>query len=162
MKIVNILPPIYRQITDRWPINPDRTVFTYNHLLYDPGKNEIPDHLMVHEEHHAKQQDALAPIHTASCFCTKDLLEPCSCGALQMGSDAWWKRFLEDPLFRIDQEAEAYAVQYNFYCRYKKDRNDQARFISQIAGILSSGTYGNVIGHSDAIAMIKKYATKLR
>lgn len=139
MKILEERPPIWDQVISRWNINPESTVFTFGDTLYNPGKNPIPEHLMRHEETHSVQQ-----------------------GHTDEGAAKWWVRYLDDPHFRIDQEAEAFAVQYLYFCNnVSHDRNQQARFLFEMAARLSSPTYGSVIGSTDATKMIKDYAKEI-
>lgn len=132
-------PPVYDLIVSRWHINPERTVFTYGDILFNPSRLNIDEPLMAHEQTHAAQQNWNA----------KDAAN-------------WWARYLEDPYFRIDQEAEAYAIQYLFFRKYvNHDRNQAARFLYQLASSLSGPTYGNVIGQMEAQRLIQKYAAKV-
>lgn len=116
----------------------EKTCFTYGDTLYNPGKlPNLPPEYMRHEETHSVQQGK--------------------------SPDGWWQRYLVDPYFRIDQEAEAFAVQYLFYKTYiNRDRNAGARALFQLAGLLASPTYGSIIGHQAAQRMIQSYAGKVR
>lgn len=104
-------------------------IYTYGDTIYNPSGIEIPLHLMSHEEVHSKQQGS----------------DP----------DVWWTRYIGDAFFRIEQEVEAYAKQYDFICRKVKDRNARTRILVQMGDSLSSPTYGSVIGSQDARIMIK-------
>lgn len=131
MKIINEKPPIWDMVV-RAGMNPSEqtTVFAYGDAIYNPGGRTLPDDLVAHEETHCKQQKG----------------KP----------DEWWVRYIQDPLFRIDQEASAYAVQYKFICEREKDRNRRFVFLHQIATQLSGPTYGNVISQQGAMKMIKE------
>jgi len=131
MKILNELPPIWDQIV-AGGLSPDTSnvIFTYGDTIYNPGAQPIPDYLIHHEETHSIQQGA--------------------------NPDAWWERYMEDHLFRIDQEADAYGRQYKFLCQKIKDRNQRHRLLYDIARSLSGPTYGNVITHADAMTMIRQ------
>lgn len=110
----------------------DGVIYAYGDTIYNPGGNEIADHMLAHEETHCHQQGG--------------------------NPDEWWNRYLLDPYFRVEQEAEAYARQYDFLCAQIKDRNRRTRVLWDLARILSSSLYGSVIGHSKAIQMIKDKA----
>ena len=70
----------------------------------------------------------------------------------------WWGKYLRDEKFRIDQEAKGYARQYDVICKVMRDRNKRARYMWGLANSLSGALYGNVILHSDAMKMIKKFS----
>jgi hypothetical protein len=129
MKILREYPPIYEDIINYGMHPRQGTIFTYGDTIYNPDGIEIPEYLMIHEEVHSKQQGA----------------DP----------DAWWGRYLIDEYFRIEQETEAYAKQYDFMCKKVKDRNQRNRLLIDIAKIVSSPTYGNVITTSAAMIQIK-------
>ncbi len=132
MKILIENPPVYDSIIDHGMRPNERTVYTYGDTLYNPNNLIIPDDLMRHEETHSEQQGN----------------DP----------DAWWGRYLIDPYFRISQEVEAYANQYDFMCQKIKDRNQRSKILLNISQILSSPVYGNMIGQSDAYQIIKNKA----
>ena len=105
-------------------------IYAYGNIIYNPSGKVVPDDVIAHEETHCRQQGA----------------DP----------DFWWSRYIEDKYFRIDQEAEAYAVQYDFVCKnIIKDRNQRNNALLKLAEVLASPTYGSVIGKSAAYQMIK-------
>ncbi len=110
------------------------TVFTYGDILYNPGGGDIPDDLMVHEETHTKQQSAFP--------------------------DEWWDKYLTDKSFRLEQETEAYANQYDYYCSKHKDYYKQQKFVERLASDLSSSLYGNLCNINQAIFLIKTFNLK--
>lgn len=133
-KIINEQPPVYDMIiASGMRFNPASTVFAYDGAIYNPANAEIPDHCIAHEETHLRQQETI-------------------------GSVAWWDRYLVDPLFRIQQEAEAYGAQYRFLCQRIKDRNRRNRILVDLSTFLSGPMYGNTIDALTARKMILKEA----
>lgn len=128
MKIVKSNPPNYDKIAKKFDLT-ESVVFTYGDKLYVPNGEEIPLHLMVHEEVHEEQQ----------------------------GDDpeAWWDRYLEDPDFRLQQEVEAYRKQYKVVRKIttKKQATD---FLNRVAKDLSGKIYGNVVDYKTARQLIRK------
>lgn len=108
------------------------TVFTFGDTLYNPYGARLSRDLIAHEEEHARQQK-----HDDEC------------------AKAWWRRYIDDPAFRIDQEAQAYRVQYKCICSIVKDRNMRARHLHEIATIFSGPMYGNIIKYAEAQILIK-------
>ena len=134
MQIKNEKPPIYDKILQAGMQPSDNVIYAYGNVIYNPsGKNITPD-LIVHEKTHCRQQ----------------------------GNDPndWWDRYLDDGIFRIQQEVEAYANQYNFICKIQKDKNKRNKILRNMAIILSSITYGSIIGSSAAYKMIKNKANE--
>lgn len=133
MKIEKSLPPksIWERVKNAGMTPNEQTVlFTYGDTLYNPGGQLIPDYLIEHEETHCKQQGD--------------------------NPDLWWERYLTEPYFRLSQETEAYANQYDFLCRVIKDKNQQFRLLLEISKTLASPLYGNLIDRSIARKMIKE------
>src|SRR5689334_25347799 len=109
MEIVHGYPPNIEDIRAKFELN-DRVVFTYAPYLYVPCGAPIDDPLMKHEETHAKQQ----------------------------GDDpaGWWKRYLEDPNFRVGQELQAYRRQYKAYKRVVGNPMLRRQYLTQLANAL--------------------------
>ena len=135
MKIIaNECPPIYDKILQAGMQPTDNAIYTYGDTIYNRSGGSITPDLMIHEETHCIQQGN----------------DP----------DGWWDRYLNDGLFRIQQEVEAYANQYKFICQIQKDRNRRDKVLRNMATILSSPTYGSIIGSSAAYKMIKDKANE--
>ena len=136
MEIINEKPPIWDLAKEHFAFNPDATFFTWGNKLFNPAKiDPVPMDIIKHEEVHAAQQN-----HN------------------EEGAKVWWARYMQEPLFRVDQEARAFGVQYKYLCTVNKDRNAQARILHAIACLLSGPTYGNAISHSAARDFIKQYS----
>ena len=130
MKIQQALPPNYNRILNSgMRPDPQNTIFTYGDTIYNPSGREIPDYLIKHEETHFLQQGS--------------------------NPNAWWNRYITDPYFRIEQETEAYAKQYDFMCQIVKDRNARYKILYQLALSLSGIRYGAVITQMSALKLIK-------
>lgn len=139
MKVVTGTPPNYKEILKVFPqLEKDkRVVFCYGDTIYAPGgaRGITPD-LEAHEAVHMRQQVY---------------------GWLGTGPKRWWKKYLKDPKFRLEQELEAYRAQYQFYKEVvSDDRNKVNALLLKIAGHLSGPIYGNLISTSEAVKLIKK------
>lgn len=136
IKVAHTPPPdwIYGACLQRFKIDPLHTVWTYDGVIYNPGGDRISDHVIAHEATHIRQQN-------------------------EIGADEWWNRALTDDTFRAEQEAQAYGVQYGFYCGQEKNRDKRARFLFQLAGSYAS-MYGLPISIAEAQATIKDLAPK--
>lgn len=135
MKILIEKPPIWKEANELFKLEELNlgTIFTYGDVLYNPFNVNITLDLIAHEEKHAEQQEH------------NDVV-----------AGLWWKRYLSDPLFRIEQETEAYAAQYRCICKAAKDRNKRARELNELGRILSGKMYGNAVTQNEAIINIRK------
>jgi len=137
MEMIVGKPPIWEEANKLFKLDKHDygTVFTYGNTIYNPLGKEIPMDLYAHEEMHADQQehnDTIAKI--------------------------WWKRYIEDPEFRLEQEAEAYGRQYAFLCLGTKNRDKRAHMLWRLAQALSGPMYGSICTQSMAMRKIKEYA----
>lgn len=133
MKILNEKPPewIMTGCLNQFRIDASRTFWTYGDTIYNPGAIDIRPDIEAHEEQHCTQQTAY-----------------------EGGKDAWWREYLANPRFRLEQEAEAYGAQYKFFCKRFKDRNQRSRFLDGIVGSFAGPLYQLAITKSQARAMI--------
>lgn len=129
MRIIVDYPPNYEQICAAIPGVKDRrgVVFTYNGCLYNPGDGNIAPELMAHEQTHAMQQQ-----HNKN----------------------WWGQYLHDVDFRLEQELEAYRVQYA-YAKTHSDRAYRRKLLAFISKDLAGPIYGNLLSKAQAKGLIK-------
>jgi hypothetical protein len=133
MEIVNEKPPVWEECLKFFPtIENHPVVFAWGDKLYNPNNANVTEDLIAHERVHSHQQNDISG-----------------------GVEAWWKKYLLEPQFRLEQEIEAYQVQYYFQSNRLKDRNKLYRELHRYASVLSSPLYGNVITLSEAERLIK-------
>lgn len=130
MKIEQNNPPNYDEIALYFDIEGKPVVFAYGDTLYNPSGNFIPDHLMVHEEVHSRQQG--------------------------IEVKEWWDRYLIDPDFRLEQEVEAYRAQYKFLSKQTRNRELLFQFLNKFSKDLSGPIYGHMIDYETAKRLIKE------
>lgn len=135
MQVINDYPPNYDKLVAAFPaIEMREVLITIGDKLYNPKDLEISDHVMHHEEVHSKQQLAF-----------------------EGGVEAYIAKFMADPAFRLEVEAEAYGKQCLFiYRRYGKTRYHQA--IQHYAKALAGPAYGNLCTPEEAEDKIIKFA----
>jgi hypothetical protein len=123
-------PPNIDKISARFNIKGRKNlIFTYGDTIFYPAGRFIPEHLIVHESIHIKQQEPI-------------------------GAEAWWDRYLKDDKFRLSQEVEAYHAQYLYVCQYQ--RRSKGIILAQTARDLSSEIYGDLCTYMDAQKYIKR------
>jgi len=130
MKIKHKRPPNYDEIIKHFPAVADMSgvIFTYGDTLYVPSGNDIPDHLMKHEETHQRQQE-------------------------ELGKDVWWEYYFDNPNFRLMQEVEAYRNQYA-HIKEHSNRQSRRQLLQQLAKDLSRPMYGNLVSREKAKKLI--------
>lgn len=132
MKIVHAYPPNWAEIHAALDVDGMRTIFTYGDTIYNPGGIRVGPELIAHEEVHQRQQRELGVD----------------------GPAKWWARFIADPAWRMEQEIEAYRVQWREAQKGIKDRNAKAAYLRQISGIVAGPTYGNVLSPAEAMRLL--------
>lgn len=132
MVILPTRPPNFDKIAKAFPVvlTQKGIVYTYGGAIFNPDDCPIDEPLGLHEATHSLQQDKF--------------------GSGSRGPERWWKQYLKDPKFRLEQELEAYRNQYRRYCELNLDRNRRARFLNRIALDLASPQYGSVISLAEA------------
>ena len=116
--------PLLKEYSRHFDITP-KTIFAYDHKIYSNGN--LPEHLIVHEQTHHKQQD-------------------------KYGLDNWVEKYLNDNKFRLLMEIEAYQTQLKSI----KDRNTRVKVAMESAKNLSSSLYGNIIDYKEALKVLLK------
>ena len=132
MKIVNKYPPNIDEIDEKFHVKGKDIAYTYGDTVYIPMGGGLPDHVKFHENVHMKQQSV-------------------------MGPEAWWRIYIDDKSFRLDQELQAYQAQY-WFLKYGKrhDRSQRRDILRAIAGDLAGPMYGNLLSHATAKDLIQK------
>lgn len=132
MEIIVDFPPNYSIILAKFPSIANRpVVFSYGNKLYNPTNASIPEHLMVHEKTHSRQQAQFPSV------------------------EKWWEDYLTEPNFRLIQEVEAYQEQYRFFSA-STTRELRKSFLHKIAKDLSSPMYGNLCSYEYAKKLISQ------
>lgn len=127
-KVVKAFPPNAEEIWARF--NPPRgTVVAYGDTIYAPHlQGSLPPHLIVHEETHFAQQRAAG------------------------GPEAWWRRYIDDPQFRLEQELEAYRAQW--VAISVLPRAKRRELLAHICKSLASRMYGGLVTKDQARALV--------
>ena len=137
MKVVVGPCPWHSEITDFFKIPPGHSViFSWGDIIYNPGNGKITRELHQHEEAHGARQ-----------------------GSTDADIMMWWRRYMDDALFRIEEETIAHVAEYRAYC--KRHGSGRPEFLNMVATRLSSSMYGNMLGFMQARDLIIKRAAHL-
>ena len=135
MKNLIAFPPNYKEILAAFPsIAGAPVIFAYGDILYNPTGAEISLDLYAHEETHERQQKAYRG------------------GVVQ-----WWKEYISNPDFRLEQEVEAYRNQYKFILvdsAHQRSRQVRKSMLHKFCTDLSSAMYGKLITYELAHKLI--------
>lgn len=127
-KIVLKYPPNYADIKDY--LNPPvESIYAYDNVIYNPSERQIYEDEEIHEQVHFKQQGKQTKI--------------------------WWNKYLRDKDFRLSQELEAYATQFQFLKKVTLAK-DLKEALREMAHALAND-YGLDIEYGRAEKLIKSY-----
>ena len=134
MLVVKGFPPNYAAICaaiDGVASN-KHAVFTYGETVYTIDGQKLPGHLIAHEAAHIHQQKQ----HDG-------------------GPAGWWDQYLDDSDFRLDEELQAYRVQYRVLLN-ENDRKTRRTWLDHMARTLAGSLYGRLITKQEARTLIMR------
>lgn len=122
MNVIVDKPPMFEEIAAVFPLarNP-LVVFTWGYTIYAPGGPHLSDAIVEHERVHARQQER------------------------EGGPESWWRKYLVDPEFRMNEELPAHRAEYRELIKGEKDRNRRAQHLHHVAAKLAGPLYGSAI-----------------
>lgn len=133
IKISQEKPPqwILDAVKKKWGVEWESDViFTYGDLI-TTYRGAMTEDLLAHEQNHTIQQKEFG------------------------GADKWWKKYLEDDSFRLEQELECYRKQYRWLVNNIKNRQEVFFYLTHYAKSLSGEMYGDLVGFNKAMNLIK-------
>ena len=114
MKVIIARPPNYAEIADKFPLCAG-VIFAYGDKIYDPDGEGVSAALVAHETVHGNRQ-------------------------IKMGVEKWWRSYLDDVGFRLDEELPAHRAEY-FRATRGSSLKQKAAMLDHIAGRLVSPLY---------------------
>lgn len=128
MKIVNSIPPLFEEIDAAFNIRSKPVIFAWGDKIYAPHQQgELPKALLAHEAVHGQRQIAYSG-----------------------GVEAWWRRYIAEPRFRLDEEIPAHKAELAHLLTKAKGPSMRAHVLSVTARRLAAPLYGNLITIADA------------
>lgn len=119
--ILHERPPVWDrciEVFGRAQLEDKPVVFAWGMTIYNPTGAQLPRTLIAHEHTHGERQLAAGDV------------------------EAWWERYLTDPLFRLDEEIYAHHAEYQ---AFKRRHGHRPRDLNMIAERLSSPLYGRLV-----------------
>lgn len=135
MRVVVARPPMFAEIDAAFHIAGQRVIFAWGDTIYNPMGVDITPELQAHESVHRDRQGS-AP-------------------------ELWWKIYIADPQFRLNEELPAHEAEYREFCRNNRNgtrRNARRLYLHQLASRLASPLYGRLITYEAARKRIKAAA----
>jgi len=129
-EVSRTLPPkeIYEECVKRFGADFMKgTIFAYDNKIH--ALNDVTGDLLAHELVHLDQQHKFG------------------------GAKKWWKKYLSDSKFRIEQEVEAYQNQWD-WAKENANRDYRRALEKHILKMLSSKLYGKVITKKEAQKLV--------
>ena len=122
-------PPIYDSLKNKFGVDwEDKIIIAFNGAIW--CKEEPAPQKIVHEIVHLDRQD-------------------------EIGNDAWWKLYLENDQFRLEEEMRAYLAEAKFIKKNINNREHVFHLLREIAQSMSSSVYGNLISTADALTFLR-------
>jgi len=128
MIILRAYPPNIDEIDEAFKVKSQPTLYAYGRTIYNPFGIHIPAELRAHEFVHIVRQGG----------------EP----------EEWWRRYIREAEFRLEEELVAHRVEYITFCRTQRDNAIRKEFLDAIARRLSGPLYNNMIDFAIARSAI--------
>lgn len=142
MQIVKDWPPNIEKVATKFDLRGKNPIFCWGDIIYFPGfpgsdTPTLPEHLIVHEKEHSKQQEEAG------------------------GPELWWAQYLDDDGFRLSQEVTAYRAQYEFI-KAHESRQVRRNMLKFMATDLSGAMYGKLVSFEKAKYLIEHAQSNAR
>lgn len=135
MKVVRAKPPIFDAILSAFPEAAGHGVlFCWGGTIFNPSGVVVPFSLHAHEEVHHEQQ-----------------------GDAEEGIREWWRRYIEEPTFRFEQELPAHVAEFQAY-RGGRGMPSREGYLNLMASRLSGRLYGGMVAFEQARTLIQESA----
>lgn len=128
MRVIVAYPPMFEEIAAAFPTaRKPGVIFSWGETLYNPSGRDIKPQLMAHEAVHSQRQ-----------------------GTTDASIREWWKAYINDPAFRLEEELLAHRAEFRAMRASTKDRNARERELDEIARRLASPLYGALLSYRQA------------
>jgi hypothetical protein len=119
MQIVVDFPPNYAEINAAFGLERRgaRAIFAWGDRIFNPHAINVVPCLIAHEQVHGARQGA--------------------------DVDGWWRRYIDDPAFRLAEEIPAHAAEYHVLVgAHGNNRNARRQYLARIASRMAAPLYG--------------------
>lgn len=130
---------MFDEIAKVFDVRGKPVLFAWGDIIFAPsGVSSVSPQLIAHEGVHGKRQKSFS--YTK--LFIRGEPEPIDLDADREQSIAgWWKMYLSDPEFRLEEEKLGHRAEYLALCAALPSRSDRRRHLSHVAGRLASPLY---------------------
>ncbi len=128
MRVIAAHPPNFDELDRVFDIGNKPVIFAWGFTIFNPNGGEVSAALHAHEAVHGHQQG-------------RDIL-------------GWWRRYIDEPAFRLEQEIPAHRAEY-LVLSHGVSRQVRRNSLRIVAKKLSSPLYGGLITPREAKTMIE-------
>jgi hypothetical protein len=132
-------PPMIKEIDAAFHVIGKPIIYAWGDTIYNPMKVPMYPQYFGHEAVHGMRQ-----------------MEFNIEGSNLNSIENWWRRYIADPEFRLNEEIPAHMVEYAVFRDRHKDRNQRSGYMHKVARKLASPLYGSLITYKDAKALLEK------
>lgn len=125
-------PPLFALIDAKFHVAGKPIIFSWGGIVYNPQRIEIPPALWAHEAVHGARQGG--------------------------GIEAWWRRYIDDPVFRLVEEIPAHRAEYRQMLAECGNRRARRSYLRQMAKRLAGPLYGRMVTPAAARRLILEVA----
>lgn len=129
MKIIHEYPPLIEEIDRVFHVRGKSILYAWGDVIYNPMAAVVPGYLLAHEQAHGEEQGSEV--------------------------EGWWRRYLVDPEFRLQQEVIAHRAEYKYLASRAINRKDRRAALPYVAKKLSSPLYGRLVTAKKARELLK-------
>lgn len=128
MLIIKQPPKIYKLIKNKFKVQYEDVVIAYYPNIY-VKEGKLPFHKLTHEKVHLERQK-------------------------EIGVEEWWNRYLNIPMFRLDEELRAYRAEIKDIIESNMSKVYKEELIEQLLKDLTGEMYGSIIDYDTAKIML--------
>ena len=132
MIVLHEPPPLFDEIVGRFKLQLGaEIIFAWGQVIYNPTNVDIPPQLIAHEEKHGQRQHG--------------------------NPEGWWRRYLVDDMFRLEEEVHAHIAEYQHLIGPDSIRNQRRSALKETAKRLAAPLYdfGPLVTRKTATELLK-------
>lgn len=134
MQIVQSYPPMINEIDAKFHVKRKYgIIYSWADTIFNPSGGAIRPELIAHEEAHGERQR-------------------------KSGVEEWWCRYIDSPIFRLDEEIIAHVAEYQYLVEHAPSRQVRRAALKHVARRLAAPLYGNVTTVSQAQKILRRAA----
>lgn len=129
-------PPMWEEIRAAFPRAAAQkgVIFSWGRKIFNPDNVRLDAGLIAHEAVHGQRQ-----------------------GTEEMHVKDWWRRYIDDRQFRLDEEIPAHIAEMKRMVAADPSRNNRRSTISRLATRLSSPLYGRLLSSTTVRTLLKAH-----